>query len=211
MQTVVRAVILAAGASARMGRPKATLPLSHRADTFLSRIARALAAAGLPEIVVVTGAVEDEVRRAAGRFDRRLRFVHNPRWQEGQLTSLLAGLDDDSTPVLEAVLVTLVDVPLVTAETIAMVVHAWRHSGAPLVRPARGATHGHPVLFDRSLFDELRAADPATGAKAVVRAHAHEILEVPVDDPGAFVDVDTREEYAAILAELDPPSGPLQD
>lgn len=211
MHRMVRAVILAAGASARMGRPKATLPLSHRADTFLSRIVRSLGAAGLPDIVVVTGAAEDEVRRAGGRYDRRVRFVHNARWQEGQLTSLLAGLDDNPTRDLEAALVTLVDVPLVTPETIAAVVHAWRHSRAPLVRPARGATHGHPVIFDRSLFDELRAADPARGAKSIVRAHAHEILEVAVDDPGAFVDVDTREEYAAMLAELNPRSGPLQD
>jgi molybdenum cofactor cytidylyltransferase len=184
-----------------MGRPKAALPLSHRADTFLSRIIRSLASAGLPDIVVVTGAADDIVRQAAGP-ERRVRFVQNPRWEEGQSTSLLAGLFHAPTAELEAVLVTLVDVPLVAPETIAAVVHAWRISGAPLVRPARGHRHGHPVLFDRRLFDELRAVDPQIGAKAVVRAHAHEIMEVDTDDAGAFADVDTIDDYTALVARM---------
>jgi CTP:molybdopterin cytidylyltransferase MocA len=58
-----------------------------------------------------------------------------------------------------------------------------------------GARHGHPVIFDRAMFAALRAADPATGAKAVVRARQHEIVNVPVEDEGAFVDLDTPEDY----------------
>ena len=204
IQVVVRAVILAAGASSRMGRPKAGLPLSHRADTFLSRILRSLVSAGLPDLVVVTGAADDVVRKAAGRVDRRLRFVHNPRWQEGQITSLLTGLGEPPRE-LEAVLVTLVDVPLVRSDTIRAVLHTWRVSGAPIVRPARGAAHGHPVIFDRRLFDELRADDPQMGAKAVIRAHAHEIVEVAVEDAGALVDVDTSDDYAAMMTRLQTP------
>ena len=196
---MVRAIILAGGASSRMGRPKAALPLRHRADTFVSRLIRSLAAAGLPEIVVVTGAAHEYVRAAAGRFDRRLRFVHNSRWEEGQLTSLLAGLALPPDVDLEAVLVTLVDIPLVSAATISAVVHVWRQSRAPMVRPAQGAIHGHPILFDRTLFGELLSADPRTGAKAIVRAHARQIVEVAVDDPGAFVDVDTSDDYNALL------------
>jgi molybdenum cofactor cytidylyltransferase len=58
-----------------------------------------------------------------------------------------------------------------------------------------GDRHGHPVIFDRVVFDALRAADPAAGAKEVVRARQHEILNVPVEDEGAFVDLDTPEDY----------------
>jgi molybdenum cofactor cytidylyltransferase len=201
MWTVVRAVVLAAGASSRMGRPKAALSLAHRADTFLARIIRSLSAAGVADIVVVTGALADIVRLAAGPTDRRVRFVHNPRWEDGQLSSLLAGLGDP-TPELEAILLTLVDVPLVSTATIAAVLSAWRVSRAPIVRPARGDAHGHPVIFDRAVFEELRRADLAAGAKTVVRTHAAEILNVPTDDLGAFADVDTPEAYEATVAAL---------
>jgi CTP:molybdopterin cytidylyltransferase MocA len=183
-----------------MGQPKAGLAITHQADTFLARIIRTLTAAGLPDIVIVTGAGADAVRCAAGPVDRRIRFVHNPRWEQGQLTSLIAALDSD--PLSEALLVTLVDVPFVSSQTVIRVLHAWRSSRAPIVRPASGDRHGHPVVFDRALFDELRQADPAVGAKAVVRAHEREILNVATDDPGAFLDVDTEREYLDALSSL---------
>jgi CTP:molybdopterin cytidylyltransferase MocA len=187
-----------------MGRPKAGLPLSDRGDTFLSRILRTLAAAGLPDIVVVTGAATEAVRVAAGRVRRPVRFLHNERWQEGQLTSLLTGLGVPDDHLLEAVLVMLVDAPLASSDTVARVVGAWRASRAPVVRPARGEVHGHPVIFDRAVFDDLRAADPQIGAKAVVRAHSRDILNLPVDDRGAFVDIDTEDEYRTALSLLQP-------
>jgi molybdenum cofactor cytidylyltransferase len=62
--------------------------------------------------------------------------------------------------------------------------------------------HGHPVIFDRRLFDELRACDPRVGAKAVVRGHAASIVNVPVDDAGAFVDIDTPADYQRALEQL---------
>jgi CTP:molybdopterin cytidylyltransferase MocA len=201
MWAVVRGVVLAAGASSRMGRPKAGLPLSDRADSFLSRLLRRMTEAGLPDIVVVTGAAPEAVRAAAGRVRRPVRFEHNPNWSSGQLSSLLVGLQDRPGDVLEAALVTLVDAPLVSAATIKRVLETWRAQRAPIVRPARGDVHGHPVIFDRALFDELRAADLEVGAKAVVRAHAREIVNVPVDDPGAFIDIDTEDEYRRALGE----------
>lgn len=200
MGPVVRAVVLAAGASSRMGRPKAALPLTDVADTFVLRILRTLASAGLPDIVVVTGSAPEVVRAAAGPVDRRVRFVHNPDWQQGQLSSLLAGLTGHH--LFEALLVTLVDVPLVSADTVRRVVQAWRTTRAPIVRPARGDLHGHPVMFDRAVFDELRAADPRVGAKAVVRAHEREIVNVPIEDEGAFVDIDTDDGYRAAVEAL---------
>jgi CTP:molybdopterin cytidylyltransferase MocA len=72
-------------------------------------------------------------------------------------------------------------------------------TGAPIVRPVRGDEHGHPVLVSRALFGALRAADPSAGAKPIVRAHASEQGNVQIaDDPGAFLDIDTPEEYALI-------------
>ena len=199
---MVRAVILAAGASSRMGTPKAGLTLRHPGDTFVGRLVQRFLEAGIPDIVIVTGAAADVVRRAAGRVRPPVRFEHNDRWQEGQLTSLRAGLRPRAGQHLESALVTLVDTPLVSADTIARVLHVWRVQRAPIVRPARGAQHGHPVIFDASVFGELQTADAGVGAKAVVRAHAEDIVNVPVDDAGAFVDIDTPDEYQDVLRQL---------
>jgi molybdenum cofactor cytidylyltransferase len=201
---VVRGVILAAGASSRMGRSKAALPLTDRSDTFVGRLARSFLVGQIPDIVVVTGAHDPEVRRAVAPRDPRVRFIHNAMWEQGQLSSLHAALRAPSAAghLVEAIVMTLVDVPLVAPATVAAVVHHWRLSRAPIVRPARGDEHGHPVVFDRALFDELLSADLEAGAKVVVRAHSRAILNLPVDDPGAFLDVDTEADYAALRATL---------
>ncbi len=115
------------------------------------------------------------------------------------MSTLLCGLDALDHPGLEAVLVTLVDVPLVSPETVRALMREWRTTGAPIVRPAQGERHGHPVLFDRRLFGELRAADPRAGAKPVVHAHAHELVNLPVTDDGAFVDLDVPEDYERVV------------
>ena len=194
---MVRTIILAAGASSRMGRPKPTLPLDGRGDTFLTRLLRTFAAAGLPEIVVVTGAHALTPGRSWPH--QRVRLVANPQWREGQLSSLKAGLTAPSHAPLEAAVVTLVDVPLVTVETVSRLVSGWRSTRAPIVRPARSGEHGHPVIFDSSLFGELLEADSSAGAKPVVHAHLDEILNLPIDDPGAYQDVDTPQDYHRII------------
>jgi CTP:molybdopterin cytidylyltransferase MocA len=191
---VIAAVVLAAGASSRMGTPKAALPLGP-GHTVLSRGLAALVAADLPRIVVVAGAHPDTVRVAQRLADPRIEIVEHQGWRAGQLTSLLAGLAHVDSPDLEALVMTLVDVPLVSPGTVREVIRVWRHTRAPIVRPARGDEHGHPVVFDRAVFDDLRAADPATGAKSVVRACADRIVNVPVDDEGAFADLDTPDDY----------------
>ena len=94
---------------------------------------------------------------------------------------------------------TLIDVPLVSVATVRTLIGAQREHGAPVVRPVSNGRHGHPVIFGRALFAELRGADPAQGAKPVVRAHAAEMIEVPIDDEGAFTDIDTREDYERII------------
>jgi molybdenum cofactor cytidylyltransferase len=185
-----------------MGRPKAALPLGDRGDTFLRRLVRTLSSAQIPEIVVVTGGASEMTREAAGRVRRRVRFAHNEEWSTGQLSSLLKGLEERPGDLVEAAMVALVDSPFASAATVARVLNTWRRTRALIVRPARGDVHGHPVVFDRALFAELRAADRSVGAKAVMRAHDRDILNVDVDDPGAFVDVDTEDDYRAALRDL---------
>ena len=197
---MIRAIVLAAGASSRMGQAKAALPLGTTGDTVVARVVATLLAAGLPSVAVVAGAHIDAVRAAMPRFEPRARVVEHLGWAQGQLSSLLAGLAAVDGPNLEAILVTLVDVPLVRPDSVAAIVHAWRQSRAPIVRPVDGDRHGHPVIFDRAVFDDLRRADPAIGAKAVFAAHASRRLDVPIKDDGAFVDIDTPTDYQIVQA-----------
>jgi molybdenum cofactor cytidylyltransferase len=204
---MISAIILAAGSSSRMGQAKAALPFGQTGETVLSRIVSVLLAGGAPNVVVVAGAHIDAVRQAMPPHQPRARVVEHPHWQQGQLSSLLAGLAAVDNPQLEGILVTPVDVPLVSPATVAAVIAAWRSSRAPIVRPvdpstslrAGGERHGHPVIFDRAIFDDLRAADPGVGAKAVFATHRDRIMNVEVKDPGAFEDIDTPEEYRRIL------------
>ena len=201
---MIPAVVLAAGLSTRMGRSKALLPIDA-VDTFLSRIVRTFFAAGIDDVVVVVGHEAEQVTAAFAATDLPARFVVNTAYESGQLSSVLAGLSVVDRPGVAAALFTLVDVPLVAPATVRAVVDRYRQTHAAIVRPTSGDRHGHPVLIDRALFDALRRADPAHGIKPVVRAHASSVGEVPVEDPGAFLDVDTPAEYDAVVRRGVPP------
>ena len=210
---MIPAVVLAAGKSSRMGRTKALLPLGSSGETFLGRVIRVLRQGGAEAVVVVVGGDAAAVRASLPRDDVHVSSVENPRYEEGQLSSLLAGLAavEQRHDDVEAVMVTLVDLPLIAATTVRAVREAFlAHPDAPLVRPRRGNRHGHPVIFNRSMFGELRRADPATGAKPVVHAHAAEEVNVEVDDDGAFIDIDTPEDYERFIGSRlsDPATSP---
>ena len=103
-------------------------------------------------------------------------------------------------------MMTLVDVPLASVATVSAVIDTWQRIRAPIVRPAIGERHGHPVIFDRAVFEELRGAPANEGAKAVVRAHETEIVNVQVSDEGCVVDIDTPLDYERYLKRnLSPP------
>lgn len=203
---MIPAIVLAAGLSTRMGgRSKALLEIGE-GETFLTRIIRSFDAAGVTDVAIVVGHEADAVRASlTGRgirlrpdAERGIRLVVNPAYESGQLSSLLAGLNAIDGPDVRAMLMTLVDVPAASPATIRRVIDRYFETGAPVVRPVRGDEHGHPVLIDRRLFDQLRRADPAEGAKPIVRAHASETGNVAVDDEGAFFDVDTPTDYARL-------------
>lgn len=199
---MIPAIVLAAGKSSRMGRTKALLPVDNSGETFLNRIIRVLREGGVHTIVVVIGGDAAAVRASLPRDDALLAVVENPHFEDGQLSSLHVGLAavEQRYDEIEAAMVTLVDLPLISPSTVRTVLDTFRaHPQAPLVRPRRAGRHGHPVIFHRSIFGELRRADPTKGAKPVVHAHSAEEVNVDVDDAGAFADIDTPEDYDRII------------
>ena len=198
--TVIPAIVLAAGKSTRMGQLKALLPAGP-GDSFLTRIVRTFHSAGVERVVVVLGHEAGQLRAHLREHAVNAEVVINAGYEAGQLSSLLVGLDAIASPgagtvdQVEAVLLMLVDAPFVSSETVRQVLARYRDTHAPVVRPVQGMQHGHPVLIDRSLFPLLRAADPLQGAKPIVRAHVSAAGDVTVEDPGAFMDIDTPEEF----------------
>jgi molybdenum cofactor cytidylyltransferase len=193
---MIPGIILAAGKSSRMGRTKALLSIGG--DTFLSRVARTLRAGGAEDVLVVVGANAEAVRAAAVQIP--VRVVENPDYEQGQLSSLVVALRAIDRPGVTAAMVTLIDVPLVAPSTVRTLLQEYRGGSSLIVRPASRGRHGHPVIFDRALFEELQQADPKEGAKAVVRRYSAEQLNVDIEDEGAFTDIDTPEDYERLVA-----------
>jgi molybdenum cofactor cytidylyltransferase len=190
---VIPAVILAAGRSERMGRPKALLPCGSAGDTFVSRIVTILRDGGADDVLVVGRS--DDVLLSAELVRCGARLVENPDADRGQLSSIVVGLNAADRAGVTGIFVMPVDIPLVRVDTIARLKAAFLASAAPIARATHDGRHGHPVIFSRRVFDELRHADPAIGAKAVIRAHANAILDVDVDDENVLRDVDTPDDY----------------
>ena len=188
----VAGVILAAGESSRMGQRKAFLRHEGTGATFLAHLVGEAVAAGLSPVVVVGRRSDPELEQAVRETGAT--YVRNANAARGQLSSILAGLDSLDAQVSAAVVMP-VDVPMVTARTIRDVVRAAAEQGICIARAAHRGRHGHPVLFTRAVFDELRRADPAVGARAVVRADPARVRDVEVDDPGVAIDIDTPEDY----------------
>jgi len=188
-----------------MGRLKPNLPLrgGSGTETFLTRIVRTFIEAGVDDVVVVVGHEKDAVLDKFSESHLRVRFVVNPDYARGQLTSLLAGIRVIDRPGVLAALCTPVDVPFTSSATIRTVLERYRETHAPIVRPTNAGRHGHPLLIARTVFDPLRRADVSTGARPVVRSYASAAGDVEVDDVGAFFDIDTPEDYVEAIRIFD--------
>ena len=190
---MVAGLILAAGRSSRMGRSKALLRQIQSGNTFVSHLIRVATGAGLAPVLVVGRPEDGELRGAVGQA--RATFVANPDADQGQLSSILAGLAAAEAAGADEVVVMPVDVPLVSTSVVSSLLRAAEAEGIEIVRAVYKGTHGHPVLFKRSVFNELRAADPGMGARAVVRADPARVKDVEVGDAGVTLDIDTPEDY----------------
>jgi molybdenum cofactor cytidylyltransferase len=197
----VSGIILAAGMSTRMGRPKQLLPLGG--EPLLQRVIDAAAASRLDEVIVVLGHAAGGIEQAL-RLPPKARTVRNERYAEGMSTSVVAGLRAADARADAAALL-LGDQPAMTAALIDAVIDAYAAGREPIVRPshaAAGGGHvpGHPVVIARRLWPEAEALRGDDGLRAIIAARPQELREMEIAAPPP-ADIDTREEYEQALGE----------
>jgi molybdenum cofactor cytidylyltransferase len=190
----ISAIVLAAGESMRMGRPKLILPWGR--TTVLGQVVATFAAAGIEDILVVTGGirmqVEAEVARLAGQYP--VRAIFNPGFAHGgMLSSIQAGLEALG-PGIRAALIGLGDQPQVREETIRHIGAAFVKTQSPLVIPSFQNRRGHPWLVARSLWPEILSPRLSSTPSQFLSAHATRIKYVLADE-NILKDLDTPEEY----------------
>ncbi len=187
----VAGILLAAGTSSRMGSNKMLFELDG--ESVLRGAARRAIAAGLQPLLVVLGYQREKTEQELAGLPCEVAF--NPDFEEGITSSLRAGLS--ALPEVQATVVMLADMPYVTAEMIAAMVACYRRSQAPLVVSDYEGVHAPPMLYDRSLFEELTAMTETGCGKQVVKRHRHE-AEVLAWPALALSDLDLPEDYARV-------------
>lgn len=186
---MLAAVILSAGASSRMGRPKALLP--YREGTFLEHLIAVTRhpRIGVTRVVLGAGA---EVIRAMAKLDPSI-VVLNAKWEQGQLSSICAGVRSLEGLDTEGMVLCPVDHPLVSARLVSELVERFDEEKKAVVLPTFKGRRGHPVIFSSALYAELLGAPADKGARVVVWAHSAEVLEVPTDEEGVVLNLNDPE------------------
>lgn len=179
-------IILAAGASSRMGSPKALL--HFQGASFLDRVIERFRSVCDPVIVVTSGHLPDVAGAA---------FVRNPDPSRGMLSSLQCGLREIPADA-EGVLFCPVDIPAVRPETIQQVAERFLEQRPPVALPQYRGKHGHPVCISRALAEEILALPVTAQARDVIHRHMPDAAIVDVDDSGVVTDIDTPEDYRAL-------------
>src|SRR5256885_4405870 len=207
----VVAVVLAAGSSTRMGRPKALLEFDG--PVCLDLVLGACAEAALAGAVVVTAPDGEAVRARAAAAGLPALLAVNDQPERGMLSSLQAGLRHLPAGT-DAFFIYPVDFPLSPARELARLVDAWAGRGPPaaarIFLPSFARRRGHPVLLDPALAPELLALGEGVSARDELAAHAAAIAHVDAADDRVLMDMDTPDDYRRCLARyrLDHGGGP---
>lgn len=193
---MVWTVILAAGESKRMGRPKMLLPWGS--STILETIIWKALSSRSQGVMVVLGADKQKIERQIKRAPVTTTF--NDQFKQGMLSSVRAGLT--ALPEgAKAVIITLGDQPLIPPEVFDLLIDSFEASSQGIVLPTYRGKRGHPLLLDMKYAGEILYLDDSVGLRGLLQAHPQDILEVPIKDSGILKDIDFPEEYRASLAE----------
>lgn len=183
-------MILAAGESKRMGKPKLLLPFGEK--TIIETIIDSVIQSKLDDVLVVLGAHREKIEKKIKDFS--IKIVVNPNFKNDMLSSVQCGfraLPED----VEASLVILGDQPEISIALINKIVEAYKKSKKGIVLPVYRKNRGHPVLIDMKYQGEIEDLNPDLGLRNLVYKHAEDILEVEVKTPSILQDIDTIEDY----------------
>jgi molybdenum cofactor cytidylyltransferase len=199
MGSRVHPIVLAAGASSRMGFPKALL--RFRGSSALELILGCCRRAGTEDPLVVLGHDKERIAPEAERLGYRV--VTNPCPEQGQTSSLKAGVRALEA-IAGALLIFPVDQPLVAPATIEALARAWRarRQETPIVVPRHGDRCGHPALLDLTLREEILALGDKQPAHEVIWRVPARMLDLEVDDHHVLDRINTRQEYERTLESL---------
>ena len=183
-------IILAAGNSSRLGRPKQLLP--YRGKTLLAHIATEALNADLYPVVVVTGAYQAEV--ADSLRGQPLELIFNPAWQEGMASGIVAGVSKILSlhPGAEAIIIAVCDQPFISSALLRQLVASYDTSKKGIVACAYADSVGTPVLFERPYFEQLLSLSGSEGAKKLLKQHPTDLATIPF--PQGHIDIDTEED-----------------
>ena len=187
-------IILAAGASTRMGRPKQLLPYQGR-SLLRHTIENAVASVCKP-IVVVLGANAENIRSEISESD--IKIVENPDWHLGMSSSIRRGIISLVTDykTVDAVVITVCDQPFLSSEIINHLVSTYHSTRKPIIACEYADTLGVPVLFSQIFFSKLENLTEDVGAKKIIKNHYHEVFSIPF--PLGAIDIDTPHDYQQI-------------
>ena len=191
-------VILAAGASTRMGRPKQLLPWGQ--DNLLRHAIKQARSTGLKQILVVLGANAQVIKKNSGRHS--VDTVTNPDWEEGLGSSLSYGIQQlsESQQSFRGVLVMLADQPLLDKDYLNELITAFQNREKGIVVTSYGKRVGVPAVFHSRYFERLKVLNKDFGAKEIIQRYKNDMFVV--DPKGKAVDVDTWEEYERLWKEV---------
>ena len=184
-------IILAAGASNRLGKPKQLL--QFEGETLLKRAVRTALASRCRSVIVVLGAQAENPKREIAEFD--VEIVENPNWENGMGTSIQIGLKSLLMihPDVSGVILTVCDQPFVSANLISQIVESFQTTNAPIVACSYEDTIGVPALFSRQFFPEFMALKADNGAKKIIFEHREKVIEIPFE--AGAIDIDTEQDY----------------
>jgi molybdenum cofactor cytidylyltransferase len=188
-------LILAAGASTRLGKPKQLL--QHQGQSFLRHTTKIAVASGCHPLVIVLGAKAEQLCSEVS--DLPVTIVENPDWVSGISSSIYAGLNalQAQSDRLEAAIISLCDQPFISTQLISQLIERYKRTHKRIVASHYAETIGVPALFDLTLFPDLMLLQDDTGAKSLMQQLIHEVIAIPF--PDGEIDIDTAQDYERFL------------